>query len=757
MQVDIVAVTPDLALGTDISNVFGTASVIGGGTEAGAIRVTIANNSTGVVSVDDNGGALTVDNAGTFAAQIDGAALTALQLIDDPVFADDAAFTLATSKTMVAGVIRDDALSALTAVEGDVVPLRVNSTGALHITGAAAGTEFNEDTAHTTGAAGAQILGVRRDADTSPVSADGDYHHLVFNNAGALKVEVFDSGDAHTVDNAGTFVVQEDGAALTALQLIDNIVSVEDAVHGSGDSGVMALAVRNDTLAALATTDGDYAPIQVNASGALFIQEGSALDVSAATLTVNAHAVTNAGTFAVQEDGAALTALQIIDNIVSVEDAVHGSGDSGVMALAVRNDALAALAGTDGDYAPLQVNASGALFIQEGSALDVSGATLTVNAHAVTNAGTFVVQEDGAALTALQIIDNPVFADDAAFTLASSSVSVAGAIRDDALSTLTAVEGDAVPLRVGSTGALHVTGSAGVTEFAEDTAHTTGALGNLALGVRRDADTSPVSADADYHTMIFNSVGALKVEIFDGGDTLTVGSHAVTNAGTFAVQVSDTSFAVADGNALGEGVLVQGDDGTDRKNINVDATTGDVQVDVTNTVTVDLGANNDVTIDSSSIVKAEDAAHSSGDAGVMSLAVRNDDLAALAGTDGDYAPFQVTENGALLSCPAANDAYLYAVIDDATSGNNTIIAAVASRKIRVLAYTLIAAGTVNARWEDGAGGTALSGQMNLVANSGASPPFNPGGHFETGVNTLLNLELSAGISVDGHLTYILVP
>lgn len=60
--------------------------------------------------------------------------------------------------------------------------------------------------------------------------------------------------------------------------------------------------------------------------------------------------------------------------------------------------------------------------------------------------------------------------------------------------------------------------------------------------------------------------------------------------------IADTSFAVADGNALGEGVLIQGDDGTDRKNINVDATTGDVQVDVTNTVTVDLGANNDVTV-----------------------------------------------------------------------------------------------------------------------------------------------------------------
>jgi hypothetical protein len=75
----------------------------GGGTEAAALRVTLASDSTGVLSVDDNGAALTVDNGGTFATQVDGAALTALQLIDDPVFADDAAFTVGTSKVMMAG------------------------------------------------------------------------------------------------------------------------------------------------------------------------------------------------------------------------------------------------------------------------------------------------------------------------------------------------------------------------------------------------------------------------------------------------------------------------------------------------------------------------------------------------------------------------------------------------------------------------------------------------------------------------------
>jgi hypothetical protein len=70
-----------------------------------------------------------------------------------------------------------------------------------------------------------------------------------------------------------------------------------------------------------------------------------------------------------------------------------------------------------------------------------SSATLTVNSHAVTNAGTFATQVDGAALTALQLIDDPVFADDAAFTVATSKVNVAGFIADDT-STDSIDEGD---------------------------------------------------------------------------------------------------------------------------------------------------------------------------------------------------------------------------------------------------------------------------------------------------------------------------
>lgn len=52
----------------------------GGGVEANALRVTLANDSTGLVSVDDNGGSLTIDAASLPLPT--GAATSAAQLVD---------------------------------------------------------------------------------------------------------------------------------------------------------------------------------------------------------------------------------------------------------------------------------------------------------------------------------------------------------------------------------------------------------------------------------------------------------------------------------------------------------------------------------------------------------------------------------------------------------------------------------------------------------------------------------------------------
>ena len=290
----------------------------------------------------------------------------------------------------------------------------------------------------------------------------------------------------------------------------------------------------------------------------------------------------------------------------------------------------------------------------------------------------------------------------AATDLAKAADSAAGgtdtgiailAVRDDALTTLTPVDGDYVPMRTNSTGALWV-------------------------------DTGTVTVTGT-------------VTIQDGGGSITVDSADLS---TIAGAVSGTEMQV------------------DVLTMPTTTVTGTVTANAgTGTMSVDLGGNNDVTIDGSAVIQTEDTAHGSGDTGIMPLAVRNDDLAALAGTDGDYAPLQVSQNGALLICPSANDDYKYDDIDAATSGDNQLVPNVASRKIRVLSVFMIAAGDVNVRFEDGAGGSALTGQMNLTTNSGFVLPHNPAGWFETSVNTALSLELSAAVSVDGALTYIEVP
>ena len=105
--------------------------------------------------------------------------------------------------------------------------------------------------------------------------------------------------------------------------------------------------------------------------------------LTAPTLTVNSHAVTNAGTFAVQVDGDALTSLQLLDNAIDgnqMQVDIIADGNlytlgtnaylegttTGRVAGAVRNNVLAALAGTDNEIAPFQVDTQGALYTTHG-------------------------------------------------------------------------------------------------------------------------------------------------------------------------------------------------------------------------------------------------------------------------------------------------------------------------------------------------------------------------------------------------------
>ena len=99
-------------------------------------------------------------------------------------------------------------------------------------------------------------------------------------------------------------------------------------------------------------------------------------------------------------------------------------------------------------------------------------------------------------------------------------------------------------------------------------------------------------------------------------------------------------------------------------------------------------------------------------------------------------------------------------ISASSSGNNTLVAAVTGKRIRVVSYVLSFSGTVNAKFTDGAGGSDLTGLLYGAAgvNVSAAPHSDgrfhgPAGHFETGQGTALVLNLSGATAVGGHLTY----
>lgn len=194
------------------------------------------------------------------------------------------------------------------------------------------------------------------------------------------------------------------------------------------------------------------------------------------------------------------------------------------------------------------------------------------------------------------------------------------------------------------------------------------------------------------------------VTIQDGGNSITVDTASVTDldlgAGTITRESRGlilSSFAttttLADSAAYGDdqtaglaSVNARLWDGSQYVRSRGDATNG-LDVDVTRIATAlpagtnaigKLAANSGVDIgdvDVTSIIpgtgatnlgKAEDAAHITGDVGVMMLGVRNDNFTTLTSDEGDYSPFQLDQFGRLYTKAAAEGTVAH---DDADSGN----------------------------------------------------------------------------------------
>lgn len=280
-------------------------------------------------------------------------------------------------------------------------------------------------------------------------------------------------------------------------------------------------------------------------------------------------------------------------------------------------------------------------------------------------------------------------------------------------------------------------GGGGGTQYTEDAAAAANPVGNALILVREDARAgSLVSTDGDNVAARGNNKGELYVIDTDSVAqlTLAVASLSVLDDWDESDRAKVNPIAGQAGVAAGAGAV-----GANTQRVTLasdDPAVASLQL-LDNAV-----AGSELQVDVVAALPA--GTNNIGDVDVLTQPARvatTDTITAKLATD-------AIQNGTTALTPK------FAVIDAATSGDNTILAAVSAKKIRVLSLFLVAAGAVTVRFESGASGTALTGQMNLAANGGFVLPFNPVGWFETASNTLLNLELSGAVSVDGSLTYV---
>lgn len=546
-----------------------------GDTGVMALAVQQAAN-TSLVSTDGDYGPLQLDANGSLKVAIISGAGSG-----GTAQTDGATYTAATTSGTPIMAARDDS-STSTLAEDKVGILRATTNRALHVNlrdasgtelSVGGGTQYTEDAAAVADPVGNAIIVVRNDARSgSLVSADGDNIALRGTNNGELYVKqtdavpVTDNGGNLSIDDGGNSITVDGTVAISSLPASTNTLEVVgDVAHdgvAAGNPVLMGAYASTATPSAI-SADGDAVHLWATTTGALNVADaGGSLTVDG---TVAVSAVT-AGTSA--------TALG------KAVDGAAGGTDTGVMALAVRDDALATLTPVDGDYTQLRTDSTGALWVN------------------VTN-GISGIAEDTASAggeTGLAVL----------------------AVRRDSASSGVSTDGDFANLSVDVNGALRVTGGGGGTQYVEDIASTGGETMTLAGAVRQDTISSNTSTDGDYTYLKTNSAGRLYASATVDA-ALPAGANvigAVTQSGTWNV-----------------GTLT-----TITNAVHVDDNAGSLTVDNGGTFAVQATIASGAT----AIAKAEDAASADADVGVPAMAVRKATPANTSGTDGDYEMLQMS-------------------------------------------------------------------------------------------------------------------
>lgn len=249
------------------------------------------STNAGVAPVDGTAG-LKVDLGADNDVTISGDALTALQLIDDAIYADDADFSDGSSKFALTGGLYQSSPQSIT--DGDVGPFQVDANGRLLVKAAAnsgvdigdvdvttvvAGTGATnlgkaEDAAHSSGDTGVAILGVRRDAKAVGSGTDGDYSTLNVTANGDLRV---DGKDRFIVKTTPTVTA----GAYTIADCFGGKQTIANAARVSGGGGTIRAVSMFDEGANILADDIEVIFFDSDPSNSTFSDNGALAIVDA--------------------------------------------------------------------------------------------------------------------------------------------------------------------------------------------------------------------------------------------------------------------------------------------------------------------------------------------------------------------------------------------------------------------------------------------------------------------------------------------
>lgn len=217
---------------------------------------------------------------------------------------------------------------------------------------------------------------------TSETAGGKQIQHMRL-DLGSGSTESTVSGSVPISDNGGSITVDASSLPLPTGAATEATLSTLNGKVTACDTGAVTIAAMpNEGQQTMANSIS--VAIASNQSAVPVSDNGITLSVDdgAGSLTVDGTiAATQSGTWNVNNisgtvslpTGAAtsanqsteITSLQLIDDLVLAEDAVHASGAAGILALSRRADTASSSAGTDGDYATLNTDANGRLHVAD--------------------------------------------------------------------------------------------------------------------------------------------------------------------------------------------------------------------------------------------------------------------------------------------------------------------------------------------------------------------------------------------------------